>query len=259
MSGDKDTIAHNRDTWNRESRDGGPWSIPVTADEIARARRGDWRIILTPNTPVPAGWFPGELAGLQLLALAGSGGQQAPILAAAGASVTVLDFSEEQLKRDRHVAERDGLRLTLEQGDMRDLSRFADASFDLVINPCSVVFVPDVRPVWREVARVLRPGGRFMTGLCNPALYMFADTRLGEDGLTLRYPLPVMGDTGEARDHALKLGEPFQFSHTLTDLIAGQLEAGLQIVDFFEDHWNDPALPLDRFFPPFFATLAIKR
>ncbi len=258
MSGQDDTIAHNRAAWDRESREGGPWSVPVSPDEVSRARRGDWQIILTPTKPVPQHWFPHNLHGVDILALAGSGGQQAPLLAAAGGRVTVLDLSEEQLARDREVADREGIPLALEQGDMRDLSRFADASFDLVVNPCSVVFIPDVLPVWREVSRILRPGGRFMTGLCNPALFMFADTRLGDDGLRLQHPLPVMGDKGKAREDALALGEPFQFSHTLTDLIAGQLHAGLQIVDFFEDHWNDPDLPLDRFFPPFFATLAHK-
>ena len=144
-------------------------------------------------------------------------GNKRRFLAAAGADITVLDLSAEQLAHDRAVAEREGLRIRLEQGDMRDLSRFDDECFDLVVNPCSTMFVSDVRAVWREVARVLRPGGRLMTGLANPALFLFGDTRLGDDGLTLRYPLPVRGDEGRCREDALTLGEPFQFSHTLTD------------------------------------------
>ena len=57
------------------------------------------------------------------------------------------------------MAEREGLELVTMEGDMADLSVFADESFDLVFHPTSNLFVPDVRPVWREVYRVLRPGG----------------------------------------------------------------------------------------------------
>ena len=42
---------------------------------------------------------------------------------------------------------------------MRDLSAFGDATFDLIVHSVSNTFVPEVRPVWREAYRVLRPGG----------------------------------------------------------------------------------------------------
>ncbi len=61
------------------------------------------------------------------------------------------------------VAEREGLDLRTFEGDMADLSRFPDESFDLVFNPTSVIFTPDARKVWREAARVLRPGGKLWT------------------------------------------------------------------------------------------------
>lgn len=41
---------------------------------------------------------------------------------------------------------------------MADLSRFADGVFDLIVNPCSTMFVPAVRPIWREAWRVLAAG-----------------------------------------------------------------------------------------------------
>jgi ubiquinone/menaquinone biosynthesis C-methylase UbiE len=72
------------------------------------------------------------MQGLNLLALASGGGQQAPIFAAAGANITLPDNSPRQLGRDRPVAEREGLQIKLVEGDMRDLSMFADESFDLV-------------------------------------------------------------------------------------------------------------------------------
>jgi ubiquinone/menaquinone biosynthesis C-methylase UbiE len=74
--------------------------------------------------------------------------------------VTSFDLSDAQLGSDRLVAEREGLSVRCEQGDMADLARFADASFDLVFHPASNVFVPDVLAVWRECKRVLRPGAQ---------------------------------------------------------------------------------------------------
>ena len=55
------------------------------------------------------------------------------------------------------MAEREGLALRTVLGDMRDLNAFPDASFDVVVNPVSNVFCPELAPVWRESFRVLRP------------------------------------------------------------------------------------------------------
>src|SRR6266699_2456015 len=86
-----------------------------------------------PTRPVPRALFP-PLAGLDVLGLASGGGQQGPVLAAAGARVTVLDNSPRQLGQDRMVADRDGLSLTTVEGDMASLP-FEDASFDLIFHP----------------------------------------------------------------------------------------------------------------------------
>ncbi len=105
---------------------------------------------------------------MDILCLASGGGQQAPILAAAGANVTVFDNSPAQLRQDALVAQREGLPLRTVQGDMRDLSAFGDDSFDLIFHPVSNIFVPEVRPVWRECYRVVRPGGVLLMGTLNP-------------------------------------------------------------------------------------------
>src|ERR1700676_3256530 len=106
-----DILSYNRHAWDRQVEKGNRWTVPVTPDVIAAARRGDWQVVLTPTRPVPARWFP-ELVGLDVLCLASGGGQQAPVLAAAGARVTVLDNSPRQLAQDQMVADRDGLELT---------------------------------------------------------------------------------------------------------------------------------------------------
>src|SRR5207244_4517632 len=97
-----------------------------------------------------------------------------------GATVTVFDNSPRQLGRDEEVAARDGLSIRTVLGDMRDLSAFADASFDLIVHPVSNLFCPDIRPVWREAYRVLRPGGLLLAGFLNPDVYLFDVAALDE-------------------------------------------------------------------------------
>jgi 2-polyprenyl-3-methyl-5-hydroxy-6-metoxy-1,4-benzoquinol methylase len=104
-------------------------------------------VVLIGYEPVPRDWFPAGLAGIAVLCLASGGGQQGPVLAAAGADVTVFDNSPRQLARDEEVAARDGLAIRTVLGDMRDLSAFTDGRFDLVLNPVSNVFCPDTRAV----------------------------------------------------------------------------------------------------------------
>jgi SAM-dependent methyltransferase len=155
-----DILSFNREAWDKQASSGCVWSQPVTSEQVDAARRGDWHIVLTPIIHVPRSWFPEDLRGADVLCLASGGGQQGPIMAAAGANVTVFDNSPVQLSRDRLVAERDGLNIRTVQGDMIDLSVFPEGSFDLIINPVSVCFIPDVKPVWRECARGAAQGRR---------------------------------------------------------------------------------------------------
>ena len=255
-----DVLSHNREAWDRQAREGCRWSSPVGPEAIEAAKRGVWEVYLTPNRPVPREWF-GDLQGKRILCLASGGGQQAPILAAAGAHVTSFDLSDEQLARDRLLAEREGLPLECIQGDMADLSAFGDSRFDLVFNPISTVFVPDVRPVWRECSRVLGPGGSLLAGFMNPGFFLFEhESHDGSDPLSVRYGLPYSESEFEnlspARRKAVEGGEPMEFSHSLDALIGGQLVSGFVIVDFFEDWWSDDETPLNSFSPTSMATRA---
>lgn len=252
---------HNRKAWNHQAAEGNnPWAQPVDAATIAAAREGNWSVVLTPTLPVPRDWF-GELKGKRVLGLACGGGQQVPIFAAAGAEVTCLDNSDEMLARDRLVADREGLSITLERGDMRDLSRFADESFDLIFHPVSNVFVPEVLPVWREAFRVLRPGGRLLAGFMNPELFIFDWEKAEKEGeLVIKHELPFSDLTSLSdaeRAARIEKGEPLEFSHTMDAQIGGQLKAGFAIHGFYEDRWGGK-YPTDPYMPCAFATMAIK-
>ncbi len=257
-----DIVAANRRAWNNQARRGeSRWVQPAGPGEIAAARRGGWKICLTPLRPVPRAWF-GRLDGADLLCLASAGGQQAPILAAAGARVTSYDNSDEQLARDTEVAAREGLALRCVRGDMADLGEFAAASFDLVFHPVSNVFVADVRPVWQECARVLRPGGRLLAGFMNPDFFLFDHAAI-ERGMPLevRFVLPYSDAgqlTAEAIERRVEAGQAVEFSHSMEAQIGAQIEAGFSIAGFYEDRWDDAATPLNRYMPTSFATLAIR-
>lgn len=253
-----DVATYNRQAWDRLVERGDVWTIPVTPSEIAAARRGEWQILLTVRRAVPRTWFP-ALEGTRTLCLAGSGGQQAPILAAAGARVTVLDNSPRQLAQDRRVADREGLAIETVLGDMRNLEAFADGAFDLVVHPCSNCFVPDVHAVWREVARVLAPGGILLTGFLNPITFIFDEGASARGELVPRHRLPYSDTTHLSPDelHALEArGEPLVFSHSLEAQIGGQAEAGLVLTHLYEDDW--PGRPLSMYAPSFIATRAVK-
>jgi SAM-dependent methyltransferase len=249
---------YNQVAWDNEVERGNEWTQAVSPEVIAAARQGTWEVLLTETRPVPRDWFP-DLRALDVLCLASGGGQQAPILAAAGARVTVFDNSPKQLEQDRKVAEREGLNLVTVEGDMADLSCFADESFDLIFHPCSNLFVPDVRPVWKEAFRVLRRGGRLLAGFLNPVIYLFDDRLIEREELLVRHALPysdVSSLPEEERRQLIEKGEPLEFGHTLTDQIGGQVDAGFLINGFYEDHHR--TLPVAKYTPTYIATRAIK-
>ncbi|MCL4855436.1 MAG: class I SAM-dependent methyltransferase [Bryobacteraceae bacterium] len=255
-----DVRAHNRAAWERAVKAGNPWTVPVSAADIALARQGQWSIVLTPTKPIPRTWFP-SLNGLDVLCLASGGGQQGPILAAAGAKVTVLDNSPGQLQRDHEVAERHSLSLKTVEGDMRDLSMFARESFDVIVHPVANCFIPEIRPAWQEAFRVLRHDGLLLAGFTNPVRYLFDEVSLEQGELRVRHRLPysdLESLTEAERRQRIDRGEPLEFGHTLEDQIGGQLEAGFILTGFYEDR-SGAEDRLSDYMATFIATRAVKR
>ena len=226
-----------------------------------RAMKGDWSVRLTPKKGVPLDWFP-PLAGLKVLCIASGGGQQVPVLAAAGATVTSLDLSEEQLAKDELVASRHGLEIRTIQGDMMDLDRFSEGSFDMVFNPASNLFVADVEPFWRSCFRVIPPGGCMLSGSMNPVFFLFDHEEVHASGeLQVKFPLPysdLTSPTESQLESIRKHRQTVEFGHTLESLIGGQLQAGFKLSGFYEDYWDDDVTLLNLYSPTSFATKAIK-
>lgn len=251
---------YNRSAWDKQVDQRNKWTLPVDNKIIMNAKRGEWKVVLTPQKPVPKEWFP-KLSGCRTLCLASAGGQQAPVLAAAGAEVTVFDNSPKQLNQDKLVAERENLKLELELGDMRDLSKFDDESFDLIFHPVSNCFIDDVNLVWKECFRVLRSGGVLMSGFVNPIRYIFDQFKIEEGELELRHSIPYtdLNDLSVKEKQMLEeKGLPFEFGHTLEDQIGGQLKAGFVITDFYEDIFDPAEDKLSEYLPTFAASRSVK-
>ncbi|UOQ93465.1 class I SAM-dependent methyltransferase [Halobacillus shinanisalinarum] len=254
------TVEHNSKAWNKKVEDGVVYTKPVNEDRIEKAKTGDWEITVTTGRAVPKEWFPSSLKGLSILCLASGGGQQGPMLAAAGAEVTVVDISEKQLEQDQFVAERDGLHLNTIQGSMSDLHFFNDESFDLIVHPVSNVFVENILPVWMEASRVLKENGVLISGFTNPLLYIFDDEQEKKGFLEVKHSIPfssVSNINEEELQQHIENNQTLEFGHTLEDQIQGQVDAGFLIAGLYEDDFGGSRL-LDNYIKTFIATRAIK-
>ena len=255
-------LTHNEAAWDQQALLQQDWSKPVSAPLIAAAKKGQWEVHIT-KKPIPENWLPKDIRGKDILCLASAGGQQAPLLAAAGANVTVFDLSEKQLEQDRFVAKRDHLTLKTIQGDMCQLKDVSDSSFDYIIHPISNLYVSNLQPIWSECYRVLRKEGVLLASFYNPILFIFdKDQTLEEQGLLKpKYSLPYadINDLPQKiLDEKIKNKEAFVFGHSLSSQINGQLEAGFLLAGFYEDEHPSPRFIIEKYLPTMIATKAVK-
>ena len=207
------------------------WSAVASPEQLQKARDGAIELPFAGNETIPSEWH-GDLRGKKVLCLAGAGGLQAPLLACAGAEVTVIDLSERMLDKDREAAAREGLHIRTVHGNMCDLSCFEDESFDLVLNPPSLFYVPDVTPVFCEVHRVLKRGGSFIMISMAPIAYVCEyDDKAACYKAVNRMPY-------RSTDHADQ-GDWVEYGHTMESYIGGQLQCGFVLTGYMEHQMED--------------------
>jgi SAM-dependent methyltransferase len=97
--------------------------------------------------------------GAHVLDVACGTGGVALRAARAGAAVTGIDISADQLAKARRAAEEEGLTIRFDEGDCQELP-YGDAEFDAVASAFGAIFAPDQERTGAELARVCRPGGR---------------------------------------------------------------------------------------------------
>ena len=249
MNSYQDANAAVIDRWVTE---GWEWGKPIDHQTYLQAQNGQWSVLLTPTKPVPREWF-GSLKGKKVLGLASGGGQQMPIFIAAGAECTILDYSEKQLESERTVSEREGYRINIVRADMSKPLPFADDSFDLIFHPVSNCYIEKVEPVFAECFRVLKKGGVLLCGL-DIGINYIVDQK--EEKIINTLPFnPLLYEA-----HRKQLEESdsgWQFSHSLTEQIGGQLRAGFTLTDIYEDTNGEGRLH-ELHIPSFIATRAVK-
>ena len=178
------------------------------------------------------GWL-GDIRGKRLLCLAAGGGKHGPLYAAAGAIVTVVDISPAQLELDRAVVAERRLELKTVEGSMDDLSMFAAGEFEIVIQPVSTCYLPEIGAVYREVARVTCGGGLYISQHKSPTSLQ-ADTQPSAHGFELiepyyrNGPLPPVAGSPHREEGTL------EYLHRWEEILGLMCRAGFVIEDVIE-------------------------
>lgn len=233
-------------------------------DDVAIYNRERWQALVEAGVSFSRPWLEldadtarerldqegrlGDVRGCDVLCLAGGGGQQSAAFGMLGARVSVLDLCDLQLDRDREALAHHGLDACLVEGDMRDLSAFSDDAFDLVWHAHALAFIPDPRPVFDEVARVLRPGGRYRLYCTNPFTHGLWQQTWSGEGYPLGLPyvdgaeLPDrIRDWGVVRPDGSKVrvDGPRQWRHALSTLVNELVARGFCIDGVWESLTGD--------------------
>ena len=223
-----DSHSHNRAAWDRLAKIKNRLALP--------ARDEDFHDPLA-SVDGP-GWLGNDIRGQNVLCLAAGGGRQGPIYAAAGAHVTVVDISPAMLELDREVAAERGFKIRTVEASMDHLPGLRDAEFDIVIHPVSTCYVPDLRPVYAEVARVLRPGGIYIsqhkqpTSLqtsLQPKSHSEGAGYVVQHGCYSNQPLPISRNNNLIREDGT-----LEWVHRWEALLGAMCRAGLFIEDLTE-------------------------
>ncbi|MCB0063600.1 MAG: class I SAM-dependent methyltransferase [Caldilineaceae bacterium] len=231
-------------------------------DELAQFNKARWEELAAAQLEYARPWLDldvatarqrvdplghlGDVTGKRLLCLGSGGGQQSAAFALLGAETTVLDLTENQLAGDRLAAAHYGLPIRIEQGDMRDLSRFADDAFDIVYHGYSINFVPDPTVVFAQVARVLTVGGSYFLQWHNPFTQTIDETSWDGQGYRIqrRYqdeeiPADNFAETNwifeDTAGNPQSVAGPREFRHTLSTMINGLVQQGFQIIGCQEE------------------------
>ena len=176
----------------------------------------------------------GDVTGRRVLEVGAGAGQCARWLLAAGADPVALDLSMAMLRRGRAIGARTGLGVLLVQADAAALP-FAEASFDLACSAYGgVPFVDDSARVMCEVARVLRPGGRWVFSVSHPVRWALPDDP-GEGGLVVRQS--YFDRTPYVEQGADGVATYVEHHRTLGDRVREITAAGLRLLDLVEPEW----------------------
>jgi len=247
LSGEKETnkafIQLVQAEFRRAAEAGDEYTIPwldLDGSAYRAYREGRSDVIPPPygNDPALAPMLTG-VQDLDVLCLAGGGGQQSAVYGLLGAHVTVFDLTPAQLAGDQAAAQHYGYPVTTIQGDMHDLSGLPSASFDRIHQPISTLYCYDLKALYAGAARLLKPGGLYLVDFAFPLLYMGQKGEWDGQGYSLYVTEPYRrGEIWELPDGrgAYDKGEPIgEFHHIFSDMVNGLLDVGLRIAGLWEN------------------------
>ena len=221
---------HNEKAWDDLVREGTVFANPAQPEDFREPEK-----VIN-----PFGWLPARLAGLRVLCLAAGGGRHGPIFAAQGADVVVMDISEAMLRLDEDVSRRERVRLTTVKGDMTDLSDFGDAIFDIVLQPVSSCYVESLDGLYAEVARVMKPGGTYVSQHKQPVSLQTSILPAADGGYRLEEPYYRSGTLPQVAGSEHREVGTREYLHRLEELLGGMCRAGFVIEDLKEPRHGDP-------------------
>lgn len=178
----------------------------------------------------------GDVRGKRVLEVGCGAASCARWLAGQGAEAVGLDISAGMLRHGVDAAKRSGTHVPLVQASA-DLLPFATDSFDMACSAFGgVPFVADVGAVFREVARVLRPGGKWVFAVTHPMRWIFPDDP-GPTGLTATNSYfdrtPYLEIDGDGRATYV------EHHRTLGDFVRALSGAGMRLTDLIEPEWPE--------------------
>lgn len=160
------------------------------------------------------------------------------LYAAAGAIVTVVDISAEMLRLDREVAHARGLDVVTVQASMEQLDMFQASAFEIVIQPVSTCYVADVQRVYGEVARIMAPGGIYISQHKSPVSLQAGVQPCGP-GYVLTEPYYRSGPLPPVAGSRLREEGTLEYLHRWEQLLGGMCRAGFVVEDLLEPQHAD--------------------
>jgi SAM-dependent methyltransferase len=176
----------------------------------------------------------GDVRGRRVLEVGCGAGQCARWLRSQGASVVGVDVSLRQLQHSRRIDEHTGFAVPAVCATATALP-LADAGFDLACSAFGALpFVSDADVVMGEVARVLRPGGRWVFAVTHPVRWMFPDdpTPAGMSVVRSYFDRAPYVEVDEDGDPAY-----VEHHHTMGDWLRAAVGAGFAVQDVVEPPW----------------------
>ena len=178
----------------------------------------------------------GDMSGKTACVFASGDNRAVFSLVGMGATVTSVDISENQLQVAKERAEQIGLDVRFIRADVTSVRELNDGEFDLVfMGGGAIIWFEDLRAVYQEAARILKPGGKLAVRDRHPFANILGDHTVPE----IRYPYLEPGPRITDTEYGVK---EYLFHWTVSEQFRAMTEAGCEVIridEFGKAEWDD--------------------